>query len=62
MLNRKGNTWRQLDDAARAAVIDAASARALMLVHTSAIKRPVVDWPDGHITVGFEAAEFARHG
>ena len=61
VLNRKGSTWRQLHDAAKAAVIDAASARALMLEHTSAIKRPVVEWPDGRITVGFDAAEFARH-
>lgn len=61
VLNRKGNTWRQLDDAAKAAVVDASSARAVMLAQPSTIKRPVVEWPDGRITVGFEAAEFGRH-
>lgn len=54
VLNRKGNTWRGLDDAAKAAVVDAASARALMLAQPSVIKRPVVEWPDGRITVGFD--------
>ncbi|CAN5380565.1 ArsC family reductase [soil metagenome] len=58
LLNRKGTTWRKLDAAAQAAVVDAASAQALMLAHASAIKRPVVDWGNG-ITVGFDAAAWA---
>jgi arsenate reductase len=60
LLNRKGTMWRRLDDATRAAVTDAASARALMLAQPSVIKRPVVDWPDGSSSVGFDAAEFER--
>jgi Spx/MgsR family transcriptional regulator len=60
LLNRKGTTWRQLDEATRAAVVDATSARALMLAQTSVIKRPVVAWPDGNVTVGFDPAEFSR--
>ena len=59
LLNRQGSTWRKLDEASRGAVIDAASARALMLAHTSVIKRPVVAWPDGGISVGFDAEAFA---
>jgi arsenate reductase-like glutaredoxin family protein len=55
LLNRKGTTWRKLDDAQREAVQDAASARALMLDQPSIIKRPVVQWPDGRISVGFDA-------
>jgi len=42
LVNRKGTTWRKLDAATQARVADAASARALMLEHTSVIKRPVV--------------------
>ena len=56
LLNRKGTMWRKLDEAQRAAVVDAASARALMLQVPSVIKRPVVEWDDGRITVGFDAA------
>jgi Spx/MgsR family transcriptional regulator len=60
VLNRQGTTWRKLDEAAKAAVVDAASAQALMLAQASVIKRPVVEWPDGAITVGFDQAEFSR--
>lgn len=55
LLNRKGTTWRKLDPAAQAAVVDAATAQALMLREPSVIKRPVVDW-GGRVTVGFDAA------
>ena len=55
LLNRKGTTWRNLDDAQRAAVGDADSAMALMLRHASVIRRPVVEWADGTVTVGFDA-------
>ncbi len=60
LLNRKGNTWRGLDDATRAAVVDAASASTLMQSQPSVIKRPVVAWPDGAITVGFDPQDFSR--
>ena len=60
LVNRKGTTWRGLDEAARAAVVDNASARTLLLAHASVIKRPVVVWADGAITVGFDAADWQR--
>jgi Spx/MgsR family transcriptional regulator len=56
LLNRQGTTWRKLDDAAKAAVTDTKSARALMLTLPSVIKRPVVKWSAGDVTVGFDAA------
>jgi arsenate reductase len=59
LLNRKGTTWRKLDAAAQAAVVDAASAQSLMLAHPSVIKRPVVDWGED-ITVGFDAAAWTE--
>jgi arsenate reductase (glutaredoxin) len=42
LLNRKGTTWRKLDESVKAGVVDAASAIAVMLAHASTIKRPVV--------------------
>ena len=53
LLNRKGSTWRQLDAERQAGVTDRASAKAVMLAHASTIKRPVIAWPSGRITVGF---------
>ncbi len=60
LVNRKGTMWRRLDDATRAAVADDASASALLLAQPSVIKRPVVVWRDGAVTVGFDAAAFAE--
>ena len=59
LLNRKGTTWRKLDPALQNSVGDAASAAALMQAQASVIKRPVVQWPDGRITVGFAPHSFA---
>ena len=60
LVNRKGTTWRALDDAAKAAITDTASARALVLAHPSVIKRPVLQWGHGGVTVGFTAEQFVQ--
>ncbi len=58
LLNTRGTTWRKLGDDIKAAVQDQASARALMLAQSSVIKRPVVQWRDGAVTVGFDEASW----
>ncbi len=60
LVNRKGTTWRGLDDATRAAVADAAGARRALLAQPSLIKRPVVQWADGAFTAGFDPADWQR--
>jgi arsenate reductase (glutaredoxin) len=57
LVNRQGTTWRTLNDAVKARVTDAASAKALMLVHASVIKRPVIE-AGGRVLVGFAPAQF----
>ena len=57
LLNRRGTTFRKLDDADKAA-LDAAKAVKLMAAHPSTIKRPVVEHPGG-LLVGFDASEWA---
>jgi Spx/MgsR family transcriptional regulator len=59
LINRKGTTWRKLDALQQAAVQDAASARALMAVQASVIKRPVVEHPGG-VLVGFDPGDWGR--
>ena len=59
LINRAGPTWRKLDDATQASVVDDASAMAVMLAHSSSIKRPVVVWGDGSVSVGFKPELFA---
>jgi arsenate reductase (glutaredoxin) len=58
LVNRKGTTWRALDAAPQAAAETPGGARQLMLAQHSVIKRPVVEWPDGSITVGFDPGDW----
>lgn len=51
LINRRGTTWRKLDDAQKEISTDA-EAVALLLEHEAIIKRPVFD-KDGTIFVGF---------
>jgi len=57
LLNKRGTTFRKLDDEAKAD-IDREKAIALMAEHPSMIKRPVVEHAGG-ILVGFKEAEWA---
>lgn len=52
LVNKKGTTWRKLDARQQAAVTDETRAIALMLAHSSVIKRPVVV-RGARVTVGF---------
>ena len=60
LVNRQGTTWRQLDDVTKAGVVDAASARALMLDKASVIKRPVVEQTGQVLVVGFDDKKVAE--
>lgn len=63
LLNRQGTTWRKLDEGVKSAVAAPAAATALMTEQPSVIKRPVVEWPDGEVTVGFDPQDWqARIG
>ena len=65
LLNRQGTTWRKLDAATQAAVVDAGAARALMLAQPSVIKRPVLDRGEGatgEVWVGFDPQRYADLG
>jgi Spx/MgsR family transcriptional regulator len=55
LVNRRGTTWRKLDPALQAGVVDAASARALMLTSPSVIRRPVIERDGRVLGAGFDA-------
>jgi arsenate reductase (glutaredoxin) len=60
LINRRGSTWRALDAATQASASEADGAVLLMCSQPSVIKRPVVQWPDGSLGVGFDADKWAR--
>ncbi|MFY7941848.1 MAG: Spx/MgsR family RNA polymerase-binding regulatory protein [Burkholderiaceae bacterium] len=62
LINRQGSTWRKLSEDAKEAVHDERSALALMQSQPSVIKRPVIRWPDGTVTVGWDEKVQARLG
>lgn len=57
IFNKRGTTYRQLDDADKQD-IDQEKAISLLLEHTSMIKRPVLDLGERTL-VGFKAEEYA---
>jgi Spx/MgsR family transcriptional regulator len=61
LVNRAGTTWRKLDETTRHGVVDEATAAALMEAQPSVIKRPLVQWEDERLSVGFSDELFRNH-
>ncbi len=59
LLNKRGTTWRKLDDP-RKESLDEATAVELMLANPTLIKRPVVTI-DQDCLVGFKEADYAHY-
>lgn len=59
LVNRKGTTWRGLDDARKAAIVDVQSATALMLESPAIVKRPVLSSGSGTY-VGYSDALYQQ--
>lgn len=55
IVNRKGTTWRRIDEASRAG-LGADTAASLLVRETSLVKRPVIEWPGG-VLAGFSKAD-----
>jgi arsenate reductase (glutaredoxin) len=59
VLNRKGTTWRALDEAVKASIVDDESAVHVMIANPSTIKRPIVVKGDV-VIVGVDAEAIAK--
>jgi arsenate reductase (glutaredoxin) len=60
LVNRKGMTWRQLDEAVKEKVTSASSAISLMREKTSVIKRPLIEMDGKILAVGFDEENFRK--
>jgi arsenate reductase len=58
LLNRRGTTWRKLDENVRIS-IDEASAISVMLAHPSSIRRPVLE-SGKLLLIGFDESEYMK--
>lgn len=60
LVNRKGTTWRKLEDAQKEKVQDETSALQILAANTSMIKRPVIEQDGKLVAIGFDADEYAE--
>lgn len=54
LLNKRGTTWRKLEEEVKSSVSDNKTAAEVMAVNTSTIKRPVLTSGNSVIAVGFK--------
>ncbi len=60
LVNKRGTTWRQLDESLQMKVINEKAAIALMLEKTSVIKRPIVEKNGKILLLGFDEVEYKK--
>lgn len=60
LVNKRGTTWRQLDEAVQKKIISEKAAIALMLEKTSVIKRPLIEKNGKVILLGFDEIDYAE--
>lgn len=58
VLNKKGTTWKKLSPEQQSSVVDQDTAVQLLLNHTSAIKRPVVEFDGKAVLISFDEAAY----
>lgn len=60
LVNKRGTTWRQLDESVQHKVTSAKAAIALMKEKTSVIKRPLIEKNGKVITLGFDEEAYRK--
>ena len=61
LINRRGTTWRKLDETTKEKVIDETHAIDVMLTNTSVIKRPVIEKSGSPIIVGYDEEKMDQY-
>lgn len=60
LVNKRGTTWRQLDEAIQKKITSEKSAIALMMDKTSVIKRPLIEKNDKVVLLGFDETTYTQ--
>lgn len=60
LVNKKGTTWRQLDETIQEKVTNEAAAISLMKDKTSVIKRPLIEKDGKVVVLGFEEVAYQK--
>ncbi|MDF2158460.1 Spx/MgsR family RNA polymerase-binding regulatory protein [Algoriphagus sp. CAU 1675] len=57
LVNKKGTTYRKMDEGQKSALEQKESALPILVENSSMIKRPVIVYQDGSLTLGFDPEE-----
>jgi arsenate reductase len=60
LINRKGTTWKQLNESVKEKIINKSEAIELMKSKTSIIKRPIIEINGKIMVVGYNEEEYAN--
>jgi arsenate reductase (glutaredoxin) len=60
LVNKRGTTWRQLDEAIQRKITSEKAAIALMKEKTSVIKRPLIEHNGKVVLLGFDVEEYGK--
>ena len=60
LVNKRGTTWRQLDEATQKKITSEKAAIALMLEKTSVIKRPLIEEDGKVLALGFDEEVYKK--
>lgn len=59
LVNKKGTTYRKMDELQKTALEQSETAIPILIENSSMIKRPVIVYSDGSVTLGFDPIEIA---
>lgn len=60
LVNKRGTTWRQLDESTQKKITTEKAAIELMIEKTSVIKRPLIEQNGKIVTLGFDETEYKK--
>ena len=60
LVNKRGTTWRQLDDKIKAGITTEKAAIRLMMEKSSVIRRPLIELKGKVVALGFDEEEFKK--
>ncbi|MFZ5970378.1 MAG: ArsC family reductase [Bacteroidota bacterium] len=60
LVNKRGTTWRQLEESVQKKITNEAAAIQLMLEKTSVIKRPLIEEKGKVLTLGFDEPAYQK--
>ena len=61
IINRKGMTYRKVTEEEKIALEEVETALPILIEKSSMIKRPIILYPDGALTLGFDPEAISEH-